>query len=40
MIILCVVIEAQADNGAVHVLPNVIQSFVHKTRETLIINES
>lgn len=40
MIILSVVVEAQADNGAVHMLPNVIESLVNKTRETLLINES
>lgn len=40
MLIVCVVVEAQADDGAVHVLPNVIQRLVHEAWETLIVNES
>jgi hypothetical protein len=37
MLILCVVVKVQADDGAVHVLPNVIQRLIYEARETLFV---
>ena len=39
MLLVCVVVEAEADDGAVHMLPNVIQGLIHEAGETLFVKE-